>query len=185
MYTYRKFLAIIILSACCLCLFSCAPTETAESLELLELGAVFNAEGERNGVAFSASVTLGPRREDGTRWGEISFSSPDAFSGLCVRTDCGVWDAELDGVKISGKSAEALGAPIFPFMQSGNAVRAELTESADGTLRTLITVPAERGCFEFLIDSKSGYPVFLREQNEAGETVMEFKINEYIIAEEN
>lgn len=185
MYTYRKFLAIIILSACFLCLFSCAPTQRAESLELLEFPAEFNAEGERNGVAFAASLTIGSRREDGTRSGKIAFSSPAAFSGLCVRTDCGVWEAELDGIKISGRSAEALGAPLAPFMQKNNAVSAELTESTEGELRTLITVPAVGGCFEFLIDGKSGYPVLLRERNDAGETVMEFKISEYIIIEEN
>ncbi len=179
MYIYRKLLAIIIPIAAVFCLFSCAPAEKADALDVLKLPAELRAEGERNGVAFSAQISLGEMREDGTRGGEITYSLPDASGGLSDRTDSGVWEAELDGVKISGTAAEALGAPLAPFMKSNTAVGAELIKAEDGEARTLITVRADGVTVEFIIDSKSGLPVFLTEKNSAGETVMEFKITEY------
>lgn len=179
MYRYRKLLAIIILFSAVFCLFSCAPEKKAESLDVLKLAADFKAEGERNGVGFCASVSLGEMREDGTRSGEMVYSLPDAFVGLRIRSDSGVWEAELGGVTVSGDAAEALGAPLAPFMQRVSAGSAESITSENGEARTLIKVPSESGTLEFTIDSKSGLPVFLTEKNSAGETVMEFKITEY------
>ena len=185
MYTYRKLLAIIILTAFLFCLVACTPAPKAEALDVLKLPAEFKADGERNGVAFLAEISLGGERDDGTRSGEMIFTAPDAFRGLCVRTECDIWEAELDGVKISGIAAEALGAPLAPFMKNNNAESAELIKTSDGETQTLITVPTDGGSVEFFIDSKSGYPILLREKNSAGETVMEFKITDYKIQKTN
>ena len=178
-------MAIIILFSAVFCLFSCSPAQKADALDVLKLPAELKAEGERNGVEFCAVLKLGEVREDGTRSGEITYSLPHAFGGLRVRTDSGVWEANLDDVKISGKAAEALGAPLAPFMQSNTAIGAELTGSEENGAQTLITVPSDGGTVEYLIDSKSGLPIFLREKNGAGETVMEFKISDYKIQSTN
>lgn len=179
MYNNRKLLAIIILTASIFCILSCAPAEKAAALDVLKPAADFKVEGERNGIGFCASVSLGEMREDGTRSGEIVYSLPDAFAGLRIRSDSGVWEAEQGGVTVSGAAAESLGAPLAPFMQRGSAGSAESITSENGEARTLIKVPSESGNLEFTVDSKSGLPVFLTEKNSAGETVMEFKITEY------
>ena len=185
MYTYRKVLAILILTATLFCLFSCAPAKKADALDILRLPAEFKIEGERNGVELQAVLSLGEMREDGTRSGEIVFSLPDAFRGLQVRTDSGIWEADLDGITVSGISAEALGAPLAPFTESVSAIGAELKKSENGEARTLITVPSDGGSLEFLIDSKSGLPVFLTEKNTAGEMIMEYRITDYKIRKTN
>ena len=179
MHTYRKLLAIIILFIAVFCLFSCAPVGRADALDVLKQPAVLTVEGERNGVEFSAVLSLGELRDDGTRSGEITYSLPDAFVGLKVKTDSGVWEAELDGVTASGAAAEALGAPLAPFMQSNIAIGAELIGSEKDGAQTLITVSSDVGTVGYLIDSKSGLPILLREKSAAGDTVMEFKISEY------
>ena len=185
MYSYRKFLAIIILFSAVFCFISCAPTEKAEALDVLELPAEFKAEGARNGVSFCAVISLGEMRADGTRSGELTYSLPDAFSRLKVRTDSGVWEAELGGVMISGTAAQALGAPLAPFMQNNTAIGAELKRSESDGAQTLITVQTDSGTVEYLIDSKNGLPISLREKNSTGETVMEFKISDYKIQKSN
>ncbi len=185
MYTYRKVLAIIILLSAVFSVYSCAPAPRANTLDILKLPAEFEAEGERNGVAFRAVLSLGEMREDGTRSGEITYSLPDAFGGLKVRTDSGVWEAELYEVSISGIAAEILGAPLAPFVQSNNAIGAEKKDSENDGAQTLITVEVDGGTVEYLIDSKSGLPLSLREKNSSGETVMEFKISDYKIQETN
>ncbi len=172
-------MAIIIVIAALFGLFSCAPAKKADALDVLKLAAEFKIEGERNGVAFCADVTLGAVREDGTRGGETVYSLPEAFRGLRVATDSGVWEAELDGVRISGRAAEALGAPLAPFMQSRAASSAQLINSENGEAQTLIMVPAADGVIEFLIDSKSGLPHSLREKDRTGKTIMEYKITDY------
>lgn len=179
MYSYRQVLAIIIAIAALLGLFSCAPAKKADALDVLKLPAEFRIEGERNGVAFCADVSLGEIGNDGARGGSIVYSLPDAFSTLRVATDTGVWEAELDGIRISGKAAEALGAPLAPFMQNLAAAGAELINSENGEAQTLIRVPTGDGEIEFIIDSKSGLPIALCEKNTAGETVMEYKITDY------
>lgn len=173
----RKLLAIIILTGIIISLSSCAPTPQTDALCILNRAAQFNIEGVRNGVKFSAILTLGEVGEDGSRCGEISFSAPDAFAALTVRTNCGVWEAEIDGVKISGDAARALGAPLAPFMRKSSAVGAELIKSGSEA-QTLITVPSEGGKIEFSID-KNGHPISLREKNSADDTIMEFKITEF------
>lgn len=174
-------MAIIILTAGIFCLIACAPQQKAGLLDPLKLSAAMKIEGERNGVAFSAEIRIGDEREDGTRSGELIFTFPESFAGLCVRSDSGVWSAELDEAVVSGKAAEALGAPLSPFMQKNNAVGAELIKKSDGGTATLITVESGGGSFELLLDGESGYPVLLREKNGAGEIIMEYKITEYKI----
>ena len=117
MYSYRKLLAIIIIIAALCGLFSCAPAKKADALDVFKLAADLRIEGERNGVAFCAEVVLGEVRADGTRCGEIVYSLPEAFRGLRISTDSGVWAAELGEVRISGRAAEALGAPLAIFTQ--------------------------------------------------------------------
>lgn len=185
MYSYRKTLAIIIMIAALLCLFSCAPARGTDALGILKRPAELTAEGERNGVAFRAQISLGEMREDGTRSAQITYSLPDSFGGLKVKTDSGVWEAVLGEVTVSGKAAEELGAPLAPFLQENSAVDAELIRSEIGEAQTLITARTNVGTFEYLIDSKSGLPISLCEKNGAGETVMEFKITEYKIKNDN
>ncbi len=172
-------MAIIIVIAALFGLFSCAPAKKADSLDVLKLRAEFKIEGERNGVAFCADVTLDAVREDGTRSGWIVYSLPEAFRGLRVATDSGVWEAELDGVRLSGGAAESLGAPLLPFMQSRAASSAQLINSENGEAQTLIKAPAYDGEMEFLIDSKSGMPISIREKDRTGKTIMEYKITDY------
>lgn len=185
MYSYRKVLAIIILFSCVISVYSCAPSPRANALDILKRPAELKAEGERGGVAFCAVILLGEIREDGTRSGEITYSLPDAFAGLKIKTDSGVWEAELYDVSISGTVAERLGAPLAPFLQSNNAISAEIKNSAGDGAQTLITVQTDCGTLEYLIDSKSGLPIFLREKGSSGDVIMEFKISDYKIQKTN
>lgn len=175
MYSYRKLLAIIIIIAALCGLFSCAPAKKADALDVFKLAADLRIEGERNGVAFCAEVVLGEVRADGTRCGEIVYSLPEAFRGLRIKTDSGVWAAELGEVRISGRAAEALGAPLAIFTQDLAAASAELS----GNAQTLITVNTGNGSIEFTVDGKSGIPTSICEKNQSGEAITEFKITEY------
>ena len=105
--------------------------------------------------------------------------------GLKIKTDNGVWEAELYDVSISGTVAERLGAPLAPFLQSNNAISAEIKNSAGDGAQTLITVQTDCGTLEYLIDSKSGLPIFLREKGISGDVIMEFKISDYKIQKTN
>ena len=170
-------MAIIIVIAALFALFSCAPAKKADALDVLRLPAKLLVEGERNGVAFCAEMSLGEVRADGSRCGEIVYSLPEAFQGLRIKTDSGVWEAELGEVRISGRAAEALGAPLTPFMQIRAAESAELTADA----QTLITVSTGNVMLEFTVDGESGLPISICEKTSSGEMVMEFKIAEYKI----
>ena len=86
---------------------------------------------------------------------------------------------------ISGTAAQALGAPLAPFMQNNTAIGAELKRSESDSAQTLITVQTDSGTVEYLINSKNGLPISLREKNSTGETVMEFKISDYKIQKSN
>ena len=94
-------MTIIIVVVALFGLFSCAPAKKADALDILKLPAEFKVDGERNGVAFCAEVVIGEVRADGTRCGEIVYSLPEAFHGLRIKTDSGVWEAELDGVPLA------------------------------------------------------------------------------------
>ena len=118
---------------------------------------------------------IGEVRADGTRCGEIVYSLPEAFRGLRISTDSGVWAAELGEVRISGRAAEALGAPLAIFTQDLAAASAELS----GNAQTLITVNTGNGSIEFTVDGKSGMPTSICEKNQSGEAITEFKITEY------
>ena len=171
MYRLRKILAIIIPMALIFTLFSCEEEAEGGFLRSLDAPAEMFLDGERNGVAFSAVVNIG----DGE--GKIRFTAPDSMEGIVVTSAGGVWNSDLEGMKIAGIPAEKLGAPLSPFLEIGNALSAEkITE--DGKALTLIVT--ENGKYEYYIDSKSGFPVRLIEKNADGETVMSFDISDYI-----
>ena len=109
--------------------------------------------------------------------GKITFTAPDSMSGICVRSAGGVWNCELNGVNIAGISAEMLGAPLYPFLEIGNAFSAEKITEGERALTLIVT---ENGKFEYYIDSKSGFPIRLIEKNAEGATVMRFDIKDYI-----
>ncbi len=171
MYRLRKFLAIITLTVLIFPLFSCKEEKESGFLRSLDAPAQMVIEGERNTVAFSAVINIG----DGE--GKITFTAPDSMSGICVRSAGGVWNCELNGVNIAGISAEMLGAPLYPFLEIGNAFSAEKITEGERALTLIVT---ENGKFEYYIDSKSGFPIRLIEKNAEGATVMRFDIKDYI-----
>lgn len=138
-------------------------------------------EGERNGVAFSASLQLGARDEAGLRDGIMTFTSPEALAGIAVSTAGGVYGAELDGISFSGLPAEMLAAPLAVMVEDGEVSEAEKITSDAGEAQTRIVVQRDRGSVEFIIDSKSGLPLWVRERDGVGDIIMEFEITDYII----
>ncbi len=135
--------------------------------------------GERNGVAFSAELTVGEKSTDGTRDGSMSFTAPASLAGISVSTAGGVWNSSLGGVEIAGVSAELLGAPLAVFVSMGDAVSAEKLSGSDGRALTLIVMRTAEGCKEYYIDSKSGFPVSVIEKDADGGIIMKFDIEDY------
>lgn len=152
-------------------------------MRALDSPAEMKITGERHGVAFSADIRVGEKREDGTRDGEMTFTSPESLAGISVSTAGGVWNSNLDGIAIAGVSAELTGAPLAVFVSAGNAVSAEKITGDDGRALTLIVIERTDGRLEFLIDSKSGEPVSVSEKAADGSVIMEFEIEEYKVIE--
>lgn len=181
MYIYRKIMAIILLSSVLLANNSCAPAREGGFLKVFDSAAEAIIEGERNGVAFSAELILSEKGGDGMRDGEMTFTSPDSMRGIRVVMASGVYACELDGIVFSGAPAERLGAPLGAFVQRGDAVSAEKLEAEDGRMLTRIVIASELGKIEYLLDSKTGVPISVREEDGEGTPIMEFKIEEYKI----
>lgn len=181
MYICRKILAIIVLSAVILTNISCAPVGEGGFLRVLDSAAEMKIEGERHGVPFSATLELGARDEAGLRDGSMTFTSPESLAGIGVSTAGGVWGVELDGISFSGLPAELLSAPLALMVESGEVSVAEKITSEDGSAQTRIVMQRETGSVEFIIDSKSGLPVAVREKDADGDLIMEFEITDYIL----
>lgn len=181
MYTYRKILAIIVLSAVILTNISCAPVGEGGFLKVLDSAAEMKIEGERHGVTFAATIELGARNEAGLRDGRMTFSSPEQLAGISISTAGGVWGAELEGINFSGLPAELLAPPLALMVEIGDVSEAEKITSEDGAAQTRIVMRRETGSVEFIIDSKSGLPAAVREKDVDGDLIMEFEITEYII----
>ena len=179
MYRYRNILAIIVLSAVILGISSCAPAEEGGFLRALDSPAEMKITGERNGVAFAAELTIGEKNSDGSRDGEMIFTSPESLAGISVSTAGGVWNSNLDGIAIAGISAELIGAPLAVFSRVGNALSAEKITDDDGKAMTLIVVGGSDCRIEYCIDSKSGAPVSVTEKSADGTVIMKFDIKEY------
>lgn len=177
MYICRKILAIIVLSAVIMTNISCAPAEEGGFLRVLDSAAQMKIEGERHGVSFSATLDLGARDEAGLRDGSMTFTSPAPLEGLRVNTAGGVYSSELDGIAFSGTPAELLAAPLVLMVEVGEVSEAEKMTSEEGEAQTRIVM----GRVEFIIDSKSGLPVAVREKDADGDVIMGFQITEYII----
>lgn len=179
MYRYRNILAIIVLSAVILVISSCAPAEEGGFLRALDSPAEMKITGERNGVAFEAELTIGEKKSDGSRDGEMIFTSPESLAGISVSTAGGVWNSSLDGIAIAGISAELIGAPLAVFSQMGNALSAEKITDDEGRALTLIVIDGSDCRLEYRIDSKSGAPVSVTEKSAYGTVIMKFDIKEY------
>ena len=180
MNIHRKIVAIIVLIALSVAVAACrAPAETG-FLGTLDDACYIKIRGERNGVAFEAEITLSARNDSEGRGGVIRFSAPSAMAGIEVRTEGGVWGMSLDGIELSGISAERLGAPMAVFINIGEVVSAEKADGEEG--RTLIVTQSASSASEYLIDSKSGWPVSVKEKDSDGNTVMEFEVLEYNVS---
>ena len=179
MYRYRNIMAIIVLSALVLVNTSCTPAAEGGFLRALDSPAEMKITGERNGVAFSAELTVGAKGDDGMRDGGMLFTSPAPLEGIEVSTAGGVWNSSLGGVEIAGISAALLGAPLVAFTCVGEAVSAEKLTDSEGRTRTLIVTRSGAGTVEYLIDSKSGIPLSVTEKDADGAVVMKYDISEY------
>lgn len=174
MYKYRKLLAIICMSALIFAFCGCSQAASDGFLGVLDRPASAVIEGERCGVAFSATVTFG----DGG--GEITFSAPESMKGIVVSTVGGVWGSRLGELDISGEAAELIGAPLRVFLDYGEVVSAQKT--GDGY--TLITARSGELEREYLIESKSGLPSQIKEKSADGALTMTIKIKTYEFKEE-
>ncbi len=172
-------MAIIVLSALILGIYSCAPADEGGFLRALDSPAEMKISGERNGVAFSAELTVGEKSPDGTRDGRMTFTAPASLAGISVSTAGDVWNSSLGGVEIAGVSAELLGAPLAVFVRMGDAVSAEKITDDTGRTLTLIVMRTDGGSLEYYIDSKSGLPVSVTEKSADGGIIMKFDIEEY------
>lgn len=174
-------MAIIALVILILPVLSCMPPSETGFLVSLDSPCVMEISGGRNGVEFSAELILSGREEDGARSGRLIFTAPAAMEGLEVRTEGGVWGVKFDDVELSGTPARMLGAPMAVFIEK---CEVKAAEKADGDkAMTLICAQFEAASAEFLIDSKSGFPISIKEKDLEGNTVMEFEILEYNVTE--
>ncbi len=160
-------------------IISCAPAEEGGFLRALDSPSEMKITGERHGVAFSADIKVGEKSGDGSRDGEMIFTSPESLAGISVSTAGGVWNSNLDSVAIAGVSAELIGAPLGVFVGLGNAVSAEKITDENGRAMTLIVLERSEGRLEFFIDSKSGEPLSVCEKASDGSVIMKFDIEEY------
>ncbi len=179
LYIKRKLLAIIILALFVLSAISCAPTSEVGFLRVLDLPARAEIEGERYGVEFKAKLIQSERDAEGMRKARLEFTAPDAFAGICVEYSCGVWGASLGEISFSGLAAEKLGAPISAFFSDGEVITVEKTTGDRGEAQTRICLQRGALVYEYLIDSKSGMPLSVKETTAAGEIIMKIKILEY------
>ncbi len=174
MHRLGNILAIIAVVMLIFSFFGCAPDDAGGSLRVLESPAEIEISGERNGIAFTAVMSVSGGE------GRISFSSPDSMKGLTVLTSGGVWGSELGEVGISGVAPELIGAPMKAFLDFGEVVSVEKQEGG----RTLINARSEDLTREYLIDSKSGLPVQIKEKSTDGALIMRIDIIKYEIKEE-
>ncbi len=172
MYRYRNILAIISLMMLVFGFLSCAEADEGGFLRVLEDTAEFDIIGERNGVPFSARISIG---EGG---GSMTFASPESMKGIKIMTSGEVWGGACGGVELSGEPAHLIGAPLEAFLNWGEVVSAEKVSGG-----TLITARSDAIIREYLIDSGSGLPLALKEKSADGALIMEVKIENYTIKE--
>ncbi len=174
MHRYRNILAIISLCLLIFTFFSCAEADEGGFLRVLESPAKAEIAGVRNGVEFAAII------EFASGEGKITFGAPDSMKGITVSTAGGVWGSNLGDIKLSGIASERLGAPIKIFTDCGEVIFAEKCDEG-----TLIRTRSGDVAREYLIDSKSGLPLKIKEMSADGALIMDIEIKTYTIKEEN